>query len=430
MSEAKTFAKNTLFNYLSKIIPAGASFIFTLIISNYLGPANYGIYNYLPAVFVGFVTLFGGDFLSNLLWTFTAREKSIDLFKKILLIQLGIVATFFVAVNIFGPAIMRLIGVSYEELVPIASIFLLLTPVNTIFMTLFKGFSRFGKVLKAALIENITTLALSVILIIFLGFGLTGAFIARFAAIIASTAYYYIQLKQIKFSAKKIDLAAIKKFCVWNAAASFVRESSNQIYTISIGIFINAQTLGLYYLGDKIAGTIMNSPSNAITETIFSKNSGDYKNKKLIGRQTSLAIKTSLVISIIIGALLLFFAPLLLSIAFPKYLGLLYFLPLIIIYQAVQVQSPMTTVFNSINETKNNFKLNSLFLFLTIIFVVPSTFAFGITGFLVSTIIATELRYIATILILRKEGVYLSILPGKSDLLFMFNFLRDRLKSK
>jgi O-antigen/teichoic acid export membrane protein len=156
----------------------------------------------------------------------------------------------------------------------------------------------------------------------------------------------------------------------------------------------------------------------------------DYKNKKLIGRQSILAIKTSLVISIIIGALLLFFAPLLLSIAFPKYLGLLYFLPLIIIYQAVQVQSPMTTVFNSINETKNNFKLNSLFLFLTIIFVVPSTFAFGITGFLVSTIIATELRYIATILILRKEGVYLSILPGKSDLLFMFNFLRDRLKSK
>ncbi|MFA5357627.1 MAG: oligosaccharide flippase family protein [archaeon] len=416
MSEAKTFAKNTFFNYLSKTVPAGASFLFTLIISNYLGPENYGIYNYLPAVLVGFATLLGGDFLNNLLWAFTARNKPKDLFRKVLIAEIFIIIAIFLAANLFGPSLMQLLGKNHQELLSIASIFVLLTPVNTIFMTLFKAFNRFGKVLKATLIENFTTLVFSAILIIVLKMGLEGAFIARFIAIATSLIFYYIQYKKLEFSKKKANPAEIKRFVSWNALASFVKEFTNQIQTIFLGVFINSYLIGLYYLGTKIVGLVLDSPVSAISEANFSKNSENYLKKDKISTQTSLTIKISIFATAALGIFLLVVSPFVLNLLFPDFIELYNYLPLFILYSLIQSQGPMIKIFDSINKTKNNLKINIVMLLLTLAIIIPLTFLFGLVGWLVSIIIATEIRYIVLLELLKKHGIKISVIPRAKDL--------------
>ena len=96
----KTMLKNTFFSYLSKNLPAVIAFVYTIIISNLLGPESYGLYNYLPALLVGFLVLFGGDFFDNLLWTFTSRTKSKNLFKKIFVIEIALIIIILIIVMI------------------------------------------------------------------------------------------------------------------------------------------------------------------------------------------------------------------------------------------------------------------------------------------------------------------------------------------
>ncbi|MFA6268459.1 MAG: oligosaccharide flippase family protein [archaeon] len=419
-SNANLFARHTAFNYLSKMLPTAVSFIFTLIISNYLGPENYGIYNYLPAVLVGFVTLFGGEFINNLLWTFTARKKIKKLFKFIFGINLLIALVLFAALNLLGPVVMTALGISHQELVPIASIFLLLTPINTIMMTLFKGFSQFGKVLKAALIENAITLLFAVIFIIFLQMGLIGAFIARFIAIVTSLMYYYFAYRKLEFTNAPINLTEIKQYGGWNILASFVRNLNSQILTISIGILLNAATLGIYYLGQRITTIAITNISNTITEIMWSKNSENFSDKKLIGKQTSTAIKVTLLITIALCIPFLLVVPSLINWLFPKFIAIIAFIPLFLIYSIIQTQGPVTSIFNAINKTKNNMKTNFFDIALTIIITIPLTYFFGLTGMLIAYSIVLELSYLYIIYLLRREGIIITVIPKLNDIKEIF----------
>ncbi|MCX6800746.1 MAG: oligosaccharide flippase family protein [Candidatus Diapherotrites archaeon] len=422
-SNANLFAKHTAFNYLSKMIPAAVSFIFTLLISNYLGPENYGIYNYLPAVLVGFATLFGGEFINNLLWTFTARKKSKKLFKMIFGVNLLIIVALFLGLNIFGPQMMAILNIGHRELVPLVSIFLLLTPINTLMITLFKGFSRFGKVLKAALIENIITLVLAAILIIPLQMGLAGAFIARFIAIVASLIFYYKEYRKLKFSNAKIDFGEVKKYGGWNIVASIVRNFKLQLVTIFLGLILNAAILGIYYLGQKITSIVITNISNTIFEIMWSKNSENHKNKELIGRQTSIAIKTSLLITLVLGVPFLIVSPLIINWLFPKYTELIFYIPLFLIYSIVESQGSLESIFDSINKTKNNIKINLIDLAFAFVLILPLTYFLGLMGLLIAYTLSLELKYITIIYLLKKEGIRISIIPMWKDIVMIKSIL-------
>jgi len=422
-SNANIFARNTFFNYLSKMIPAVVSFIFTLLISNYLGPENYGLYNYLPAVIVGFATLLGGEFMSNLLWTFTARKKSKGFFKRIFYVNLLIIVALFVGINIFGPQAMAMLNTSHSELIPLASIFLLLTPVNTLVITLFKGFSKFGKVLKAATIENVITLAVSAVLIIPLQMGLAGAFIARFVAIAASLIFYYAAYKKLEFSNAKVNAGEVKKYCGWNIVASLIRNLNIQIVTIASGLILNAVTLGIYYLGQKITAIAIANISNTISEIMWSKNSENYKNKELIGKQTSIAIKVSLLITAALCVPFLIISPLIINWLFPGYTELIFYVPAFLILLVVQAQAPLTSMFNSINRTKNNARMYLVALALTFVLTLPLTYFFGLMGLLIANMITSEIIYLTIIYLLKKEDICVSVIPSWRDITLVKSIL-------
>ncbi len=426
MKNNNTYYKNSFFSYLSKIVPAIFSFIFTLIISNYLGPEMYGVYNYLPAVLIGFFSLFGGEFLYNLLWNFTSKTKSKEFFKKILLLILILAGIIFILINLFGPSAMQFIKAGHHELIPIASIFILLFPINAAFMTLFKGFSKFGKVFKAALIENTITLIFSIILIIYFGFGVEGAFISRFIALVFSITIYFREYKKIHFTKNKVNPVEIKKFITWNIISNFIRELNNQIFVISIGLFINKKLIGIYYLGEKISTIALSSPSSAISDALYSKNNENYLNKNIISRHTSLAIQINMIITIILGVIVFALTPAIVQHLFPNYSELLIFMPLMIISQIIQSQGPLFKIFDSINETKNNLKTNILFLILTISFIIPSTIYFGLLGLLIAAIISTEIRYITTIRILRKYDILINPFPTKTSIAILLKKIFSR----
>ncbi|MCX6803764.1 MAG: oligosaccharide flippase family protein [Candidatus Diapherotrites archaeon] len=422
MGDSKILAKNTFFNYSSKIVSAGVGFLYTLIISNFLGPENYGIYNYLPSVLVGFFTLFGGTFLNNLLWVFTAREKGKNLFKKILFIEISLMLIIISIINLAAPTLMKFVNVSHIDLLPIASVFVLFIPLNTIFITLFKGFDKFGKVLQSALIENILTLAFSAIFIIGLGWGLTGAFIARFIALAISILFYIYHYKKLPFSGKQINFKEVKKYSGWNIIANFIREGHIQISNISIGLFLNAHFLGIKYLGDKIANLVIYSPSVSIAEIMFSKNSSNYKNFEIIASQTSRAIKSSFIISIILGVILYLISELFIKFLFPSFIDVIPYVSLFILAYVLQSQSPMLLLFDAINKTKRNVQTNLLMLIMVIFIALPATYFFGILGLLIADAITIQIRYFFMLIKLKKEGIRLDIIPRTADVIFLTKF--------
>jgi O-antigen/teichoic acid export membrane protein len=426
----KTMLKNTFFSYLSKNLPAVIAFVYTIIISNLLGPESYGLYNYLPALLVGFLVLFGGDFFDNLLWTFTSRTKSKNLFKKIFVIEIALIIIILIIVNVFSGYVSGIIGIADQELILIASLFLIFTPINSLFGVLFKAFSKFGTILKATLIESVTTLGLSIIFVVFLGMGLEGAFISRFIAIFVSILFLARQMKTLKFENKPISRKAIWKFSKWNISSKFIRNLKNQLQTIIMGVLISPAALGFYYLGQKITNIFVLNATNALAETLFSKNSENFDKKDLISIQTSFAIKASLLLNIIFGIILLLIAPIVVNIVFPQYTNVLIYIPLFAIHAVVMAQAPVTNIFDSINETQNNLKLGVLMLVLVFVLMLPLTMLFGLFGLMIAFILFSEINVLATIFLLRKHDVYISVIPRLKDIIELKRILIRQIKER
>jgi len=421
-------AKNSGLNYLSKIIPAVLSLVYTILLTNYLSADLYGVYNYLPVILTGFFTLFGGSFLNNIIWVFTARTKTKDVFKKIFFIEVAILVLMIISIILFGKMVLTYFGIGYQDYLFVASLFLIVTPINTMFITFFKGFSRFGKILYAAIIENVLTLTL-IFAVIYLNLGLWGAFFGKAIALTASIAYLAYHYKKTHVINNPIKFKEIKEYGKWNLISNFLRESSNQIQLIGMGIFLNAATLGLYYLGEKISKIILSNFSMSISETVYSKNSENYLDKKKIELHTSTAVKYGFIINIILGVGIIVLAPLLVSILFPKYMGVLPFLWMFVVYEIIQSQNPVSGIFDSINKTKTNVRLSGLVLATILFITLPLTYLFNIWGVLAGIIITAELKYIYTLHLLKLEGINIGIIPQKRDFLSLLRIVKSKVFS-
>lgn len=425
MTEREKILKSTFFNYLSKVLPVIISLAYTYLLTNSLGQAGYGLYNYIPAFLTGLIALFGGSFINNILWTFTARLKSNYLFKKIILLT-GLIGIFISITSIlFYPSIYSGVNENYLNILTIMTIFLLLVPINNVYLTLFKGLSSFGKGLKATLIENIITLIGVIFFVNIAEYGLIGAFISKGIGVFASIIYLNFKLKKLKLTKTKTNFNELKKYGSWNFLMHVLRESTKQIFVIVLGVFVNVALIGQYYLIDKLTKVSISNISTAVQETMLSKNSENYDKRKIISEQTGKAIRITFIINILLGILSIIFIPVILEIFFKPFavgpdLVILFVLTLI-----VRSQSPMSGIFDAINETKNNFKIYSLTLILTMIILLPMSFYFSLTGYLFSDFIITELQYLYTLKLLRKENIALQIIPTKTDFFDLIKIMKQ-----
>jgi len=428
---AHPMVKSSIFNYLSKVLPSVVAFAYTILLTTYLGPENYGLYNYIPAVLVGFFSLLGGTFLNNILWTFTARKKSKDFFIKIMIATLILSVLLALSANILSSTIMDFFKISQPELVLIISIFLIVSPVNTIFVALFKGFSKFGIALKAALVENIITLIFIAALVAVLNFGLMGAFIAKILALGLSIAYLKITSKNLYFSGKKVTRNEIKRYGFWNILTNFLREAMKQVELIIMGTSINATLLGGYYLIDKLTKIIISNLSFSMQEIVFSKNSEDYGNKEKIAWYAGKAIRIGFILNLILGALSMVVIPIIILFIFPSFAYAIPYLGIFVLTLLVRSQQPLTGIFDSINETKNNFKISVFNIILLVAVLVPLTYFFSLWGYLVSCLIISELSYFYNLQMLKRYKIMVKVIPTAQDaqetLAILINLIRGTL---
>ena len=157
-----------------------------------------------------------------------------------------------------------------------------------------------------------------------------------------------------------------------------------QIELIIMGISMNAALLGGYYLMDKITKILMSNVSFSMQEIVFSKNSEDYNDKEKIAWYAGKAIRMGFIINLLLGIASMLVIPIMIMVIFPNFTYTIPYVGLFLLVLLVRSQQPLAGIFDSINETKNNFKLSAVNLVLEIVVLVPLTYFFALWGYLLA----------------------------------------------
>ena len=354
MSSA-AFGQRTIFSYLAKLVPTFFALATTFLIARVLGPADYGSFTFITALFGGFFLVFAGGMLTNTVFVFTAKYESRKIY-RLMVVAAHAVALFIAAAFFVFPALKEMVGIETNQLLYYGIIFLFFTPFSLILSYVFKGFNRFGVVFKSTLAENISNLLLSLILVVFFKWGLEGIFIAKFISILFGVGVYLFEFKKLKFSEKKVDTREIVSFMGWNMLSDTFRQAGSQAVTIFAGMFLSPAALGSYYLAQKLASATVGIPSAAASEVLLS-HAAKMSDPISVWRDMFRVIRVTLIISTLIGIMFFASLPFLVRAAFPQFEGVERLLGLFIL---LFISSALTFPAN-IFRTNNWMKMLAIF---------------------------------------------------------------------
>jgi len=129
----RSFVRNYAFSFSSKVFLAVVGLLFTYIIANYLGPSDYGLIVFYMAFAVSIASLFGMEIFSTLFFVFTAKFKSKKFFFQALKWEYFLMVIVFLASFFLADFIVSFIGKSNVLFFRIATVLILLTPVQEAF---------------------------------------------------------------------------------------------------------------------------------------------------------------------------------------------------------------------------------------------------------------------------------------------------------
>jgi O-antigen/teichoic acid export membrane protein len=429
MPSTKTeFIKNIIFSYSNKITLILSTFAYTYLIANFLGPEKYGIFNYYVTFTTGLLGIFGVAFLQNIISIFTPQYKSEKLFKKIRLLQLGLVILVFAFLFIFSQKIDTFLDKENYIFLKYTAFLLLVFPFYELYKYLFQGFKRFGKVLKTDATLNSSNLILAFLLVVVLNQGIFGALYAKILSVVIGLLFFIYYYKSLQFQDKKVDYSRIKRFGKYAVPNSIARRISGQTYLVLLGYFIGGEKLGFYYIAEKITTAAMGLVTSSFQDVLQPYLGERYRDKRAIGKYTSINIKFMLLLNIAIGIFLTFPGKLFLGLFFPEYIEAYKYIPLFALLYIIRSLSLIMPVYSMINRVEFLLISNILGFLSMVIVGITLMPIFDVYGAILA-MIANALVFVSLLFYsLRRVGVEIEVIPRKEDLALFYDILKKGIK--
>lgn len=432
MTESKKtgFAKNVFFSYSNKMITLVVSFIYTLLIANFLGPEKYGLVTYFMALISGLVGAVGFNFLISTLSNFFPKTKSKKLFKLVLGITVFLSVASFLVLLIFAQQILSMLGKDNLLLMQLSSALILLLPLYSLATALFQGFKRFGSVLKVVAIESIINLIFAVLAVIYLGFDFYGVLFAKLISLVIALIVFLIYYRKLVFSRIPIDKKDLARYISTAFPFSLVRGWEEQAFTIMLGLFISNISLGFYYMAQKLASIAISTPINSLSNVLLPYSLEKSKDIKTLSNYASINIKLALILSIFLSIILLIIGWPFLLILFPEYLASYWLLPFLCVTFILSSLTILHNVYTAVNRLEFPAIAGVFSIIATIVsgwFLMP---AYGIYGAVTTQIIMAVVYMFLLWKFLEKVNARVEIIPRMHDLTYFYSLFRQQLIKK
>ena len=419
------FLKGVGFSYGTKISMLVFGVLYTYLIANYLGPVDYGIVSYYVALVISIISMGGIYFLQSLYNIFIPRSKSKPFFIKILKWQYCLAFLLFLVIFIFAETIAEFLHKEEFLFLRYAAFLLLLLPLHDSFISLFKSFKMFEKVLKVNVVMSLANLCLAFLLVVSLSFGIYGVIYARIISLIIGILIFIWFSKRLHFLNRIINIVDIKKYSRGAFMVSLFKSFGEFSFTIFIGMFLTSTTLGLFYIAQKLAGCVIGSFQNSINDVVIPFVAEDYKDKPFLNKYLSYSIKLSLILSGIAIILLVFVCKPLLILFFPDYVSA-YFI--IILYSIVVLLSSFT-ILNSAFLSQNRMDiLAKIYLYDLVVVIIFSPLlmpVYDVYGAIIVLILCTIVKAIFLFRYLKELGLSVDFIIRKDDIKYFFGMLKS-----
>jgi len=330
----------------------------------------------------------------------------------------------------FAELIVSFLGKSEPELFRLVAFVILLIPLRESLTAFFQGFKSFGKVLKGLLLESLLNLSLAFLFVVLFGLGMFGVVYAKILSLLGFILLSAFYFRKLPLKKRALDKKEIKKFAFGIVPSNLLRRGATLVKLVYMGLFILDIELGFYYLLSKITAYIISAPKDSLTTVLTPYNVERYKDKKTIGNFTSLTLKFSVLLTLVIGAIVVLIGQPLLSVFFPDFSKAFYLVPFFILHYTVKSGMVVSSVFSSLNRTDILAITNAAALSIVVIggwILMPM---YGVTGLLLTEIIQVIAMVAIMVYFSRRLGVPISVIPMPKDIKYFYSKIKTLRVSK
>ncbi len=423
-SNRTAFFKSIIFSWGTKVSLLVTGVLYTYLIANYLGPADYGIVSYYIALIGSIITVSGISFLQGLYNLFISRSRSKSFFIKVLRWQYYLAVTLFVFVFVFSEKIALFFHKEEFLFLRWAAFLLLLLPLHDSFMFLFRSFKLFGKVLKVEVVVSFMNLCLAFFLVVSLSFGIYGVIYARIISIVVGILVFAWFFRCLRFRNRIVDMVEVKTYSYSAFMVNLFRSAGMFSFTIFLGMFLSPAMLGMFYIAQKFVGYIVSSFQASINEALIPFVAESYKDTLFLNKYMSYSIKLSLIISIFSVVLFFLVGRPLLMLFFPGYVSAYY---VIVLYGIVALLGSFN-VLNSAYMSQNRMDLLARVYFSGFVVIVIFSFllmpSYGVYGAIFTLWLCGIVQGLFCFYYLKDLGLSIDFIIRLDDVKYFFGLFR------
>ncbi len=423
------FAKLSSYRYATNIITIFSSLIYSFLVANILGPENYGTISYVLAFLINIPSLLGFVAINELIIVYTAKFNSKKLFKKTFTATLVLLGLITILVILLANSLTAFLNKGTVEIIHLASILIILSPLSVLFQSFFSGLKKFGFLLKAIIIEKFITISLIIILLVFLKQGLLAIIYTNIIVYSVMLVIYTLTFRKQKLAEKKLPKEPIKKFLKQSTFANILKAFSSQLDLWLIGTLLTPFSLGVMYLIKRFTTYIYESSQMAIAEVAFPFLSEIGSEKQKLENYTTFFLKAQVILNVILSVAFLIGVTVVINVFFPQYTGGIIILPILTVGYLFSVSMPLTRLIKSIN--KNNLLYNGFIISIMLSLILGFTLipTYGLIG---AAIVIMSQKIIFSeymLFIVKKQGYNIKVIPSIKDLRFFYSILKELAKN-
>jgi len=430
MNKSQNFVQNVGFLTSWNIISSAINFIIFYLITNFLGPTEYGKYAIVLTI-ISTTSLALHASINNALHRFSALTQDKNLIKYCLKVQFLLNLIVFVIISSFSWFISKVYNKPLTILFIIISATLLFTPYTEIAKNFFIGRINVKKFSYVAAINQLILLLGIMCTIIF---GLDKAVYIAIAYLIAQLITFLYSHKIINkqdYIEGGYNKKELNTFIKDGILYGIFKSAYLQMAIIIGGIFISLEQAAFYSFSFSIGMASIMQITNSIQTMLTPYTSPLYnkkytkKNKKTIEKYFNAGIKSGLIINAIISIFIYAFLKITISYLFPKYALALNILPYFLLTFIIMNFLTPASFLKAKGKMKSLTKWAIITTILSIInsYIWSKIFGFKgvIIAFFTNTLIAIIILWYYSYKDLKLK---LNLIPSKEEICYTLKYLK------
>lgn len=290
-----------IWKFMERIGAQGVSFIVSLILARLLTPEDYG----QVALITVFITILN-TFATSGIGTALIQKKNADdtdystVFYFNILFSLGLYGLLFICAPVIGDFYN---DISLIPIIRVLGVTIIVSAINNVQQSFVSKTMQFRRFFYSTLIGTVFSGTVGVVLA-YKGFGTWAIVIQQLVNQIVNTAILWVTVKWRPTKTFSMFRLKVLYSFGWKLLCSGLIDTIyNNIYSLVIGKFYNANTLGLYNKGVQFPSLIINNINGPIQSVLLPAMSYEQNNPKRIKEMVRRSIKTStyLIFPIMIG---------------------------------------------------------------------------------------------------------------------------------